>query len=152
MIMANIKYQCKFVAPRKNKMKPTHIEHIGIAVKNLSESIPLFEKLIEVKCYAVEEIENQCVKTAFFLIGETKIELLETTNPDGPIGKYLKKRGEGIHHIALAVKNTNSALREAESRSLIPIDKTARKGAERMNIGFLNPKSTGGVLVEFCSK
>jgi len=134
------------------KMRPTHIEHIGIAVKNLKESIQLYEKLLGVKCYAIEEVKDQRVITAFFLIGESKIELLETTDPEGHIGKYLEKKGEGLHHIAFAVENTNIALHEAESRGLISLDKTARKGAEGMNIGFLHPKSTRGVLVEFCSK
>lgn len=133
-------------------MKPTHIEHIGIAVKNLNESILLYEKLLGVKCYAIEEVKDQRVKTAFFLIGESKIELLETTDPEGPVGKYLEKKGEGLHHIAFAVENTDIALHEAESSGLISLDKTARKGAEGMNIGFLHPKSTGGILVEFCSK
>lgn len=133
-------------------MKVTNIEHIGIAVKNLEESILLYEKLLGIKCHAVEEVKSQHVKTAFFLIGDTKIELLATTDPEGPIGKYLEKKGEGIHHIALAVENTEAALREAEHLGFISIDKNAKKGAEGMNIGFLHPKSTGGVLVEFCSK
>jgi methylmalonyl-CoA/ethylmalonyl-CoA epimerase len=132
-------------------MKPSHIEHLGIAVKNLGESISLFEKLLGVKCYATEEIKDQKVKTAFFLLGQTKIELLESTDPEGPIGKFIEKKGEGIHHIALAVENTSEKLQEAEDQGFITIDKTARKGAEGMNIGFLHPKSTGGVLLEFCS-
>jgi len=140
------------VQPKKRDMNPTHIEHIGIAVKNLDHSIPLYEKLLGVQCYTIEEVKDQRVRTAFFLIGETKIELLEATDPEGPIGKFLEKKGEGIHHIALAVENTNNALYEAESKGLVLIDKEARKGAEGMNIGFLHPKSTGSVLVEFCSK
>ncbi|MEI6436888.1 MAG: methylmalonyl-CoA epimerase [Bacteroidota bacterium] len=132
-------------------MKPTHIEHIGIAVKSLEESIPFYESLLGVSCYAVEEVKDQRVKTAFFLIGKTKIELLEPTDPEGPIGKFLEKKGEGIHHIAFAVENATEALAEAESNGLALIDKVSRKGAEGMNIGFLHPKSTHGVLVEFCS-
>lgn len=133
-------------------MKPTHIEHLGIAVKNLEESIPYYENLLGTKCYYVEEIKDQRVKTAFFLIGQTKIELLESTDPEGPIGKFLEKKGEGIHHIAFAVENATDALAEAETLGLSLIDKVARKGAEGMNIGFLHPKSTHGVLIEFCSK
>ena len=133
-------------------MKPTHIEHIGVAVKNLEESIPYYERLLGTKCYNVEEVKDQRVKTAFFLLGETKIELLESTDPEGPIGKFLEKKGEGIHHIAFAVDNASDALAEAEVQGLSLIDKVSRKGAEGMNIGFLHPKSTHGVLIEFCSK
>jgi methylmalonyl-CoA/ethylmalonyl-CoA epimerase len=133
-------------------MKPSHIEHLGIAVKNLEESIPYYENLLGTKCYNVEEVKDQRVKTAFFLVGETKIELLESTDPEGPIGKFLEKKGEGIHHIAFAVENATDALAEAETMGLSLIDKVSRKGAEGMNIGFLHPKSTHGVLIEFCSK
>jgi methylmalonyl-CoA/ethylmalonyl-CoA epimerase len=133
-------------------MKPTHIEHLGIAVKNLEESIPYYEGLLGTKCYNVEEVKDQRVKTAFFLVGGTKIELLESTDPEGPIGKFLEKKGEGIHHIAFAVDNATDALAAAEAQGLSLIDKVSRKGAEGMNIGFLHPKSTHGVLIEFCSK
>ena len=133
-------------------MKPTHIEHLGIAVKSLDESIPYYENLLGTKCYSVEEIKDQRVKTAFFLVGQTKIELLESTDPEGPIGKFLDKKGEGIHHLAFAVGNATDALAGAESQGLTLIDKVSRKGAEGMNIGFLHPKSTHGVLIEFCSK
>jgi methylmalonyl-CoA/ethylmalonyl-CoA epimerase len=133
-------------------MKPTHIEHIGIAVKNLTDSIPFYEKLLGTTCYSVEEVKDQRVKTAFFKIGDTKIELLESTDPEGPIGKFIEKRGEGIHHIAFAVENAGSALTEAEGMGINLIDKISRKGAEGLNIGFLHPKSTGGILIELCSK
>jgi methylmalonyl-CoA/ethylmalonyl-CoA epimerase len=133
-------------------MKPSHIEHIGIAVKSLEESIPFFESLLGTGCYAVEEIQDQQVRTAFFLIGQTKIELLESTNPDGPIGKFIEKRGEGIHHIAFAVEDAGKALKEAESVGLQLIDRQPRKGAEELNIGFIHPKSAHGILLEFCSK
>jgi methylmalonyl-CoA/ethylmalonyl-CoA epimerase len=133
-------------------MKPTHIEHLGIAVRSLEESIPYYENLLGTSCYCVEEVKDQRVKTAFFLVGQTKIELLESTDPEGPIGKFLEKKGEGIHHIAFAVDNASDALAEAESQGLTLIDKVSRKGAEGMNIGFLHPKSTHGVLIEFCSK
>ncbi len=133
-------------------MKPTHIEHIGIAVKNLDSSIKYYEEVLGLKCYAVEEVRDQKVKTAFFMVGQTKIELLESTEPDGPIGKFIEKKGEGIHHIAFAVDNLSAALQEAESRGVQLIDKFPRAGAEGLSIAFLHPKSTGGVLTELCSK
>ena len=133
-------------------MEPTHIEHIGIAVKSLDESIPYYENLLGIKCYSVEEVKEQKVKTAFFQIGQTKIELLESTDPEGPIGKFLEKKGEGIHHLAFAFDNADAALKSADEKGLTLIDKVSRKGAEGMNIGFLHPKSTHGVLIEFCSK
>ncbi|MDO9153312.1 MAG: methylmalonyl-CoA epimerase [Paludibacter sp.] len=133
-------------------MIPTHIDHIGIAVKNLEESITLYEKLLGVECYAIEEVADQFVRTAFFLVGQTKIELLESTDPEGPIGSFIEKRGEGIHHIAFATENTDQALAEAKENGFRLIDRVSRKGAEGMNIGFLNPRNTSGVLVEFCSK
>ena len=132
-------------------MKPTHIEHIGIVVYSLDESIPFYEKLLGTKCYAVEEVKDQKVKTAFFMVGQTKIELLETTDPEGPVGKFIEKKGAGVHHIAFAVENADNALKEAEANGLQLIDKVSRKGAEGLNIGFLHPKSTQGILVEFCS-
>jgi methylmalonyl-CoA/ethylmalonyl-CoA epimerase len=133
-------------------MKPTHIEHIGIAVKNLEESISFYENVLGLKCYAVEEVKDQKVKTAFFMVGQTKIELLESTDPEGPIGKYIEKKGEGLHHLAFAMEDVGEALKEAESKDVRLIDKTPRKGAEGLTIGFLHPKSTNGVLMEFCGK
>ncbi len=133
-------------------IKPTHIEHIGIAVSNLEEAIRYYTEILGLECYAIEEVPDQKVRTAFFKIGDTKIELLESTDPEGPIGKYIEKKGPGIHHLAFAVENVNEALKEAEEKGLQLIDKKARKGAENFNIGFLHPKSTFGVLTEFCSK
>jgi len=133
-------------------MKPTHIEHIGIAVKCLEKSIPIFEKLLGVKCQGIENVSDQFVNTAIFEIGQNKIELLETTDPDGPIGSFISKQGEGIHHIAFAVESTNIALKQAKENGFRLIDRVSRKGAEGMDIGFLNPKRTNGVLIEFCSK
>ncbi len=133
-------------------MKPTHIEHIGIAVKNLDECIPFYEKILGTKCYSIEEVKDQKVRTAFFMIGQTKIELLESTDPEGPIGKFLEKKGEGIHHLAFAVENTDIALNEAKEAGIELIDKQSRQGAEGLTIGFLHPKSTKGVLMELCSK
>jgi methylmalonyl-CoA/ethylmalonyl-CoA epimerase len=131
-------------------MKLTHIEHIGIAVKNLDESIKYYENILGLKCYAIEEVKDQKVKTAFFMVGQTKIELLESTEPDGPIEKFIEKKGEGIHHIAFATNNLIDGLKEIETKGIQLIDKIPRKGAEGLNIAFLHPKSTNGVLTELC--
>jgi methylmalonyl-CoA/ethylmalonyl-CoA epimerase len=133
-------------------MNISHIEHIGIAVNSLEEAIPFYENVLGLKCYAVEEVADQKVKTAFFMVGQTKIELLETTDPEGPIGKFLEKKGQGIHHIAFCVDNVNGALAEMSEKGVQLIDKNARKGAEGLNIGFVHPKSTLGVLTEICGK
>lgn len=133
-------------------MKPTHIEHIGIAVRNLDESVRYYETVLGLRCYAVEEVKDQKVRTAFFRVGDTKIELLETTEPDGPIGKFIEKKGEGVHHIAFAVRNLAAALAEVEEKGVQLIDRNPRKGAEGLNIAFLHPKSTGGILTELCEK
>jgi len=133
-------------------MNISHIEHIGIAVKNLEESIKYYENILGLKCYSIEEVKEQKVKTAFFMVGQTKIELLESTDPEGPIGKFVEKKGEGIHHLAFAVKGIESALSEVESKGVQLIDKTPRKGAEGLDIAFLHPKSTIGVLTELCEK
>lgn len=133
-------------------MNITHIEHIGIAVKNLQESIDYFEKVLNLKCYKIEEVEDQKVKTAFFQVGETKIELLESTSPDGPIGKFIEKKGEGIHHLAFSVDGLQESLEFVSSKGVQLIDSKPRVGAEGLNIAFLHPKSTFGVLTEFCEK
>ena len=132
-------------------MKINHIEHIGIAVNNLEEAIPFYENVLGLKCYAIEEVTDQKVKTAFFKVGQTKIELLESTDPEGPIGKFLEKKGPGVHHLAFAVDNVNDALNDVAQKGVQLIDKNGRKGAEGMNIGFLHPKSTLGVLTELCA-
>jgi methylmalonyl-CoA/ethylmalonyl-CoA epimerase len=131
-------------------MELSHIEHIGIAVKSLEEAIPYYEQVLGLSCYAVEEVKEQKVKTAFFKIGQTKLELLESTDPEGPVGKFIAKKGEGVHHIAFAANGLESNLKEAEEKGVRLIDKTPRKGAEGLNIAFLHPKSTFGVLTEFC--
>ena len=131
-------------------MKPSHIEHIGIAVKNLEESIKYYEEVLGLECYKNEEVKEQKVKTAYFKEGNTKIESLESTDPEGPIGKFIEKKGEGIHHLAFAVKDIDAQLQKAEEKGIKVIDKTSRKGAEGLDIGFLHPKSTFGVLTELC--
>ncbi|MBK8944934.1 MAG: methylmalonyl-CoA epimerase [Ignavibacteriae bacterium] len=132
-------------------MNINRIEHLGIAVNNLEESIKFYEEKLGLKCYAIEEVADQKVKTAFFKVGETKIELLESTSPDGPIGKFIEKKGEGIHHIAFHVENLHESLNELQQKDVKLIDANPRKGAENLNIAFLHPKSTGGVLTELCS-
>lgn len=131
-------------------MKPSHIEHIGIAVADLNAAISLFEKVLGQPCYSIEEVADQKVKTAFFKVGETKIELLQSTDPEGPIGKFIEKKGEGIHHIAFAVEKIEEKLEQANSLGLKLIDAKPRKGAEGLDIAFLHPKSTNGVLIEIC--
>jgi methylmalonyl-CoA/ethylmalonyl-CoA epimerase len=133
-------------------MKISHIEHIGIAVENLDEAIAYYQDVLGLNCYAIEEVVDQKVKTAFFQVGDTKIELLESTDPEGPIGKYIEKKGPGVHHLAFAVDNVNQALKTVESKGVRLIDQEKRQGAEGLNIGFLHPKSTLGVLTEFCGK
>ncbi len=133
-------------------MKLEYIEHIGIAVNSLDESIPIYEKLLGTECYAIEVVNDQFVKTAFFKIGNIKIELLEAVDSQGPISSFIEKKGEGIHHIAFSTENTDKALLNAKKIGFKLIDFKSRKGAEGMDIGFLNPKFTNGVLVEFCSK
>jgi methylmalonyl-CoA/ethylmalonyl-CoA epimerase len=133
-------------------MNLNYIEHIGIAVKNLEEAIKYYEEVLGLTCYKVEEVKDQQVKTAFFKIGETKIELLESTSADGPIGKFIENRGEGMHHIAFSVNGITTQLADAEAKGIRLIDKAPRKGAEGMDIAFLHPKSTFGVLTELCEK
>ncbi|MDR2511959.1 MAG: methylmalonyl-CoA epimerase [Bacteroidales bacterium] len=127
------------------------IEHIGIAVANLEEAIKYYENVLGLKNYAIEEVADQKVKTAFFMVGETKIELLEATSTDSTIAKFIENKGQGVHHIAFAVENTNDALKEVETKGVRLIDEHSRKGAEGLSIGFLHPKSTFGVLTELCS-
>jgi len=131
-------------------MDISHIEHIGIAVRHLSEHLPYYENVLGLKCYNVEEVIDQKVKTAFFKAGQTKIELLEPTSEESPIAKFIEKKGEGIHHIAFAVPDVAQALTEVESKNIRLIDKAPRRGAEGLQIAFLHPKSTGSVLTELC--
>ena len=133
-------------------MNLTHIEHLGIAVKSLEEAIPYYENVLGLKCYAVEEVADQKVKTAFFKIGQTKLELLEPTSPESTIAGFIEKRGEGIHHLAFATDDVAACLAEAEEKGVRLIDKAPRAGAEQMMIAFVHPKSTKGVLTEFCMK
>lgn len=133
-------------------MIPKYIEHIGIAVKNLEKAIAYYENVLGLKCYKIEEIKDQKVKTAFFKVGETKIELLESTDSEGPVGKFIEKRGEGIHHIAFVVDNLSESLKEVKAKGIELIDSSPKKGAEELDIAFLHPRSTFGVLTEFCER
>ena len=132
-------------------MNISHIEHLGIAVKSLEEAIPYYENILGLKCYSIEEVADQKVKTAFFKVGQTKIELLEPTSEDSTIAKFIEKRGEGIHHMAFAIEDgVANALAEVEAKGVRLIDKAPRKGAEGLTIAFLHPKSTCSVLTELC--
>ncbi len=133
-------------------MNFSHIEHIGIAVKNLDYSVKQYEKLLGIKCYAIEKVEDQNVRTAFFKVGNTKIELLEPTSKNSPIYKFIEKRGEGLHHIAFHADDVNNALMKISGLGFNLIDKSAKEGAEGLRIGFLHPKSTNGVLIEICGE
>jgi methylmalonyl-CoA/ethylmalonyl-CoA epimerase len=132
-------------------MNISRIEHLGIAVNSIEEALPYYEKVLGLKCYNVETVEDQTVKTAFLKVGDTKIELLEPTSPESTIAKFLETRGAGVHHVAFAVEDgVANALAEAEAAGIRLIDKAPRKGAEELNIAFLHPKSTLGVLTELC--
>ena len=132
-------------------MKISRIDHLGIGVKSIDEVLPYFENVLGLKCYAVEEVADQKVKTAFLKVGEVKLELLEPTSDDSPIAKWLENGGKGVHHVAFAIEDgVAEALTEAEGKGNRLIDKTPRPGAETMSIGFLHPKTTAGMLTELC--
>ena len=114
-------------------MKPSHIEHIGIAVTNLDDAINFYEKVLGLTCYNIEDVPDQKVKTAFFKVGQTKIELLQSTDPTGPIGKFIEKKGEGIHHIAFSVEKIEEQLTHAANLGIALIDCKPRKGAEGLD-------------------
>ena len=134
-------------------MKISKIEHLGIAVKSIEESLPYYEQVLGFECYNIETVEDQKVRTAFLKVGETKIELLEATSPESTIAKFIENRGEGIHHIAYKVEDgVVKALAECESKDIRTIDKAPRAGAESLQIAFLHPKSTKGVLTELCEE
>ncbi len=128
------------------------IEHLGIAVVNIEESLRVFETLLGTKCYKIEEVESEGVKTAFLQVGESKIELLEATNPDSPIAKYLEKRGQGIHHIAFEVDNIQTEIERLLNEGFVLIHESPKNGADNKLIAFLHPKSTEGILIELCQE
>jgi methylmalonyl-CoA/ethylmalonyl-CoA epimerase len=129
---------------------PLRIEHVGIAVKDLASAIATYERLLSVRCYGIEEVADQQVKTAFFRVGDSKIELLASTSPDGPIARFIERRGEGIHHIALNVNGLQVRLDGMAAEGVELIDRLGRDGAEGLKIAFVHPHSTHGVLLEFC--
>ena len=132
-------------------MKISHIEHLGIAVQSIEESLPYFENVLGLKCYNVEEVKDQKVKTAFLKCGEVKLELLEPTCPESTIQTWLDKGNHGIHHIAFCIEDgVENALAECNEKGIRLIDAAPRKGAENLNIAFLHPKSTEGILTELC--
>lgn len=128
------------------------IEHLGIAVANIEESLKVFQTLLGTKCYKIEEVESEGVKTAFLQVGESKIELLEATNPDSPIAKYLEKRGQGIHHIAFEVDNIQTEIERLLNEGFVLIHESPKNGADNKLIAFLHPKSTEGILIELCQE
>lgn len=129
-----------------------NVEHIGIAVKSLSQSVPLFEKLLNTSCYKTETVESEAVNTAFFQKGETKIELLESTTAEGVISKYIEKRGEGIHHIAFEVADIEAEMQRLKEEGFILLNEKPKKGADNKLVCFLHPKSTNSVLIELCQE
>ena len=126
------------------------IDHIGVAVNSLEESLHIFKDILGVKCSGEEEVKEQNVKVAFLPVGESEIELLESTSPDGNIAKYIEKKGEGIHHIAFEVEDLDVMLKNLQEKGVRLIDKEPRYGAGGARIAFLHPKSTNGILVELC--
>ena len=128
------------------------IEHIGIAVKDLETSNALFTKLFGIGNYKVEEVVNEGVKTSFFKAGPNKVELLEATNPESPIAKFIEKKGEGIHHIAFAVTDIISEIARLKSEGFVILNETPKKGADNKLVAFVHPKSSNGVLIELCQE
>mgnify|MGYP000900460923 FL=1 len=126
------------------------IEHIGIAVKSLATSIPLYESLLQTSCYKTETVASEFVNTAFFKVGDSKIELLESTTPDGVIAKFIEKKGEGIHHIAYEVKDIIFEMKRLQAEGFILLNEIPQKGADNKLVCFLHPKFTNGTLVELC--
>lgn len=133
-------------------MKVLKVDHIGVAVKSIEETKKLYHDLLGLKHAGNETVEEQKVTTAFFPVGDTEVELLESTSEDGPIAKYLEKRGEGVQHVAFRVENIEEALAELKEKGIRLIDEKPRRGAGGAKIAFLHPKSTYGVLVELCER
>jgi methylmalonyl-CoA/ethylmalonyl-CoA epimerase len=128
------------------------IEHLGIAVESLEKSIPMFEALLNTSCYKKEGVASEGVQTAFFQVGESKIELLEATIPDSPIAKFLEKNGPGFHHVAFEVADIEAELARLAAAGFQLIHQTPKDGADNKRIAFLHPKSTNGLLVELCQE
>jgi methylmalonyl-CoA/ethylmalonyl-CoA epimerase len=133
-------------------MKILALDHIGIAVEKIDAALPVWEGVLGLSLHGVEDVAEQKVKTAFLPLGESEIELLESTDPEGPIGKFIAAKGQGIHHVAFRVANIEEALAELKAKGVRLIDETPRYGAGGARIAFLHPKATGGVLVELCER
>ena len=142
----------KLIKGRERKMKVTKLDHIGIAVKNIEEALAFYRDTLGIPSVGTEVIEEQKVKVAFLPVGDTELELLESTSPDGPVAKFIEKRGEGIQHIALRVENIEEALKELKDKDFILIDQQPRYGAGNAKIAFLHPKATGGILLEISER
>ncbi len=128
------------------------VEHIGIAVRDFANAVPLFEKLLNSQCYKQETVESEQVNTAFFRQGETKIELLESSNPDGVIARFIDKKGEGIHHIAFEVADIYAEMERLRSEGFVLLNEQPKNGADNKLVCFLHPKGTNGVLIELCQE
>jgi len=128
------------------------VEHIGIAVNTLAESVPLFEKLLKSQCYKTELVESEKVNTAFFKTGDTKIELLESIDENGVITKFIEKKGVGVHHIAFEVDNIEREMERLKNEGFILLNDNPKKGADNKLVCFLHPKNTNGVLIELCEE
>ena len=133
-------------------MNTLKIDHVGIAVKNLEESLDFYESILGIKALGTEEVAEQKVKVAFLPCGDSELELLESTSEDGPVARYIEKNGEGVQHIAIRVDNIESALAELKERGIRLIDETPRYGAGGASIAFVHPKATNGVLLELCQR
>lgn len=133
-------------------MIPIQIDHIGIAVKSIEESLKFWEKTMNIKCQGIEEVIDQKVKTAFLPLGDSELELLEATSPESPVAKFIEKKGEGIHHIAIRVENLEETLSELKEKGVRLIDEKPRCGAGGAKIAFLHPKATGGILLELSER
>ncbi|MGE7779796.1 methylmalonyl-CoA epimerase [Peribacillus sp. NPDC097264] len=129
-----------------------NIDHIGIAVKSIHEALPLYTETLKLKLEGIETVESQGVKVAFILAGNTRLELLEALSPDSAVAKFIEKRGEGIHHVALGVEQIEDRIQEIKESGLRMIDETSRKGAHHADVAFIHPKSTSGVLYELCER
>ncbi len=128
------------------------IDHIGIAVKNLEQALAFYRDQIGIECKGTEVVEEQKVKVAFMPVGESKLELLESTELDGPVGKFIEKKGEGVHHLSFRVSNIEEKISELKEKGIAMIDEKPRYGAGGARIAFLHPKGTGGVLIELCER
>jgi methylmalonyl-CoA/ethylmalonyl-CoA epimerase len=128
------------------------VEHIGIAVKSLAASVPVFSKILNTECYKTEDVESEKVRTAFFKKGETKIELLESLAPDGVIARFIEKKGEGMHHLAFEVENIEQEMTRLQKEGFVFINVNPKKGADNKLVCFMHPKETNGILIELCQE